>query len=330
MSNGRVTFLTETLVIEAILADPKMLKNASGISDILSAVEEYFKSKIDKNHTTASVLSELAPGVLWLTLSSLGFGKIGLALGFIAQQYHVDVKEFISSMYEKVKEIITTDHKISEGQIDQIVAGTVQQFSSQPKTSSKIYSPLELLGYAKLINVALVNYEKQIMKLTKVEPDYSQYKIIKNAQAISLLGLILGWIFKVILRAGGLLLIAEMGRKLFDYKDSATGSQSATSEPVQTKYHFKSDAPLPTSLRIVNTPENIDNQIIEFAKNVYDGLDGKENLIRNTPGFQAIKSRIIWWNEAHPGSSIVSIPPEFTTQKQLVNYFIDDVAKKDI
>jgi hypothetical protein len=77
-----------------------------------------------------------------------------------------------------------------------------------------------------------------------------------------------------------------------------------------------------------NNPQNIESILLQFAKDTYDGLDGKESIITATPGFQAIKNRIIWFNSDHPNSTIITIPPEYTSKKQIVDYFIDEVAKE--
>ena len=78
---------------------------------------------------------------------------------------------------------------------------------------------------------------------------------------------------------------------------------------------------------LINNDANIENIVIQFAKDVYSGLDGKENAIRSTPGFQMIVHKISWYNSDNKGSALTFIPPNWSSKKQLVDYFIDDVAK---
>ena len=78
---------------------------------------------------------------------------------------------------------------------------------------------------------------------------------------------------------------------------------------------------------MVNNTQNIENFLIQITKDVYSGLDGKENLIRNSPAFQAVRDNIAWYNTHNEGSSVTFIPGLFKTKKQLVDYYIDDVAK---
>jgi hypothetical protein len=77
-----------------------------------------------------------------------------------------------------------------------------------------------------------------------------------------------------------------------------------------------------------NTESSIGQMLIRFAKDVYSGLEGKESLIQSTAGFQAIQDKITFYNRMTEGSPQIFIPPEFISKKQIVDYFIDDVAEK--
>jgi hypothetical protein len=69
---------------------------------------------------------------------------------------------------------------------------------------------------------------------------------------------------------------------------------------------------------------------MQFAKDVYEGLDGKESIISNTAGFRAVADRISFFNRNSLNSPEVWIPSEFKSKKQMVDYFIDDVAEKAV
>jgi hypothetical protein len=79
---------------------------------------------------------------------------------------------------------------------------------------------------------------------------------------------------------------------------------------------------------ISNDPGSIENMLIDFAKDVYDGLNGKENIIRTSPAFQVVKDRIVWYNHTSPRAPMVWLPRYFSSKKQIVDYFIDDVADR--
>lgn len=335
MSNSQISLYADILLIEAILSEPHLYKKAGFVSDLLSRVEEYFESKIDPSNPAGSVLRELAPGAISVLFSSLGMGRLGLLLGFLASTLHVDVPGMLSSLYEKVREMISSGEKISSSQVDQAVASTVQEHNSTGTT----FSSLELLHDAKMISLALISYEKNNLRLTKKAVPFFGGSTGRKAQGASLLGKILGLVIKVALASAKLMVAGDIANKFLNRPNSfdkpshptAPESTSAPGVPMatQTKYKLKGDSFIPSSLPIVNNPSNIDNILIQFANDVYSGLDGKENLIRNTVGFQVLKEKLSYINTYNPGSATTMMIPGLTSKKQLVDYFIDDVAKSD-
>lgn len=163
----------------------------------------------------------------------------------------------------------------------------------------------------------------------------------------SLLGTILGWVLKIGLAAAGLMVAGDVVNKMIGRPNAIDGSmkdgktidqpQQAISapEPKQTKFklnpsyndqkHNQGNDRWVES--IPNTESSIENLLIMYAQEVYSGLEGKEAYIRNTPGLQAIKDRIVMYNISSQGDNLVFIPRYFTSKKQIVDMFIDDVAK---
>jgi hypothetical protein len=362
MLNSEISFLVDTMLVETVLAEPSLYKRAGFVSDLLSRVKEYFASKIDPNNPTASIINELAPGVLWVTFKSLGIGKLGLLLSLLMSVFHVDVSGMLSSLYGKVKAMIGGGNKVSSSQIDDAVNGTIQEHSTsvtdqevqegyqklqsmptaelQP-SDDKVYSSLDLLHDAKIISLALIEYEDQNLRLTKNALDFSSFRSgygRSRSKGTTILGRIFGWIFKIALGSAGLMVAGDVVNKMLGRPNSLDHTYRAGKEEVvspekvsplatQTVFPFKGDSPLPSSMPVVNNSANIDNMIVQFAKDVYSGLDGKENLIRSVPSFQAVKEQIVWYNIHNEGSAMTFIPPTFTSKRQLVDYFIDDVAK---
>ena len=359
-SNSQISFYVDTLLVETVLSEPHFYKKAGFVSDLLSKVKDYFGSKINPNDPAGSVLNEIAPGALWMLFQALGIGKWGMLLGLLMEVFHVDVKGMLSSLYEKVKEMVSGGGKVSSAQIDQAVASTVQEHNTpstpqeeqeglarlkemqanQPAQADdgRTYSSLELMHDAKMISLALIEYERQSMRLTKQALfGFSGTK----AKGTSLLGTIFGWIIKIALGSAGLMVAGDVVNKFIGRPNSLDGTYkpgetqtetpAAPSGPVSTqkKYPSKGDAPLPSQIPLDNNPANIDALIIQIAKDAYSGLDGKEQLIRNTPGFQYVKEKFAWTNVYNPGSRTIIVPPSFSSKKQIADFFIDEVAQAD-
>jgi len=331
---GNKDFLADIILIQSIL-DPKpykqtgaVYKQAGMVSDLMSSVVSYFKSSIGDNPDTSKVLNLLAPGVIYTVLRGLGMGKPGMLFGILVSATHFDVSKFIGDIVDKVKPMVG-DGKISSSQVSQAVDSTVQEHLGD---DNQVISSLELMQYSSMIKLALIEYEYNMFRLTNENIKTAAPKLITSV-ATNLLGRLVGWIIISLFAAAGFLVVGDIARKILGLDnnlDKTTGTQPQepeTNKSIQTKFKANQDSPLPSSIFMQNNPANIDNMIIQFAKDIYPDLNGKENLIRNTAGFNAIKGQIVWFNSPNTGSSRIFIPNIFTSKKQLVNYFIDDVAK---
>jgi hypothetical protein len=370
ISNSEVSFCVDTLLVETILAEPKLYKTAGFVSDLLEKVKEYFSAQMTPGEPVSSVLRIIAPGALWLFLSSIGLGKWGFLLGLLMDVFHIDAPGLLKSLFEKVKGMISGGQKVSSEQIDSAAESAAQEFATpgtqqeaqqgyealqqkkqqQPqqeegaKANDHVtYSSLELMHDAKMIRLALINYENQKMRLTK-EADISDFFKgygRSKSRGTTLLSKIFGWVIKIALYSAGLMVIGDVINAVLGRPSALThtyqaGKESPSEAPTapppttvstQTKFPKKGDAPLPASWPLINNPSNIENMLIQFTKDVYSGLDGKEDIIRNTPSFDAVKDNINWFNVHNPGSAVIFLPKTFTSKKQLVDYYIDDVAE---
>lgn len=362
MSSSEVSFCVDTLLVETVLSDPKLYKTAGFVQDLLGKVKDYFSHQIDPKNPVGSVIDVLAPGALWLLFNSLGIGKWGALLGLLMNVFHVDVSGMLTSLYNKVKEMISGGKQVSSADVDAASKSTAMEFSKPPSAEEeaqgmqtlqhakppgesaaddqKVYSSLELLDDARMFRLALINYEDQMFRLTK-DSVIKTAGIFGNTKAkgTSLLATIFGWVIKLALASAGLMVAGDVANEMFGRPSALSGTyqrgqESSESAPAvapphatQTKFPSKGDAPLPGTIPMVNDPANIENFLVQITKDTYGGLDGKENFIRNSPAFQAVKDNIVFFNIHNKGTSITFLPGLFKSKKQLVDFFIDDVAK---
>lgn len=366
ISNSEVSFCVDTLLVETVLADPKFYKKAGFVQDLLGKAKEYFSHQIDPKNPVGSVIDILAPGALWLMFQSFGIGKWGFLLGLLMDVFHVDVSGMLSSLWNKVKEMVSGGNKVSSSQIDAATDSTVQEFNKPPTAEEEqigmqalkqrqmsgeqpsvsnaddkvIYSSLELLDDARMFRLALINYEAQTLRLTKEGFDKTAgFFGSTKSKGTNILAKIFGWVIKLALASAGLMVAGDVANEALGRPSALSGTYqrgqdtpAAPSAPqaprsTQTKFKFKGDSGLPGSLPMVNNEQNIENFLVQITKDVYSDLDGKENLIRNSPAFQAVKDNIAWFNVHNKGSAVTLLPGIFKSKKQLVDYYIDDVAK---
>jgi hypothetical protein len=362
--SSEVSLYVDLMLIDSILcSDDKFHKKAGFINDLLSRMKEYFGEHIDKSNPANSVINILAPGTLWVALSSVGLGKWGMFLGLLMEVFHVNAGGILSSLWNGTKDLVSTGNPISSAQIDGLVDGTISEHT-QPATQEEaqsgyqvlkknpqlgsgergmaddkaVYSSSELLSDARFISLALIEYESQKMRLTKSAGFFSSYNG-RKAQGVSLLSRIFGFVIKIALASAGLMVVGDLINKFLGRpngidktyhpgkEEEATPSAPAGPTSTQTKFPSKGDAALPRSMPLMNNPANITSMLVQFAKDTYSGLDGKEGLITSSPAFQGVKEQIEWFNVHNEGSAAIFLPPNFTSKKEVVDLFIDDVAR---
>jgi hypothetical protein len=343
--NSEVSLYVDLFLVETVLGDNKLYKKASVLGDVLNIIKGYFQAHIDKAHPVESVLKMLEPGLLWVTMQGIGLGKWGFLLGLLTDYLHIDILGMLKSVFEGVKDSVTSGQKMSSEQVDSIAQNAAAQQAAGDESGAddyKVYTSLELLDEARFIRLALIEYEHQKMRLLKEGSDVNHLFGFANkrAKGRSLLSIIIGFIFKMALASAGLMVAGDAIHAFMGEPSALTGNYqegqtpTTTNEPAapagpvskQTKFPSKGDSPLPPTWPIVNNQSNIENMVIQFAKDVYQGLDGKEQDIRNTAGFKAVVQEIAWYNIHNPGTTVTMIPGGFGTKKHLVDYFIDDVA----
>jgi hypothetical protein len=194
--------------------------------------------------------------------------------------------------------------------------------------------------------VALEQYDHQILRLTKEKNPkiMFSYAAGRSARGASLIGRILGWIFKTILIAGGFLIVGDEAAKLLGAPNaldktwhagqpSSISAPTTAPVPVTVQTVFKATGagaeimPQPWTERITDDEGSIENMLIGFTKQVYSGLDGHEDWIRSSPTFQAIAKQIAWYNHTSAGEPTVYIPVSYSSKKGIVDHYIDEVAK---
>lgn len=307
----------DQLVAVGTCVDSKLIKNAQDnpIYGLGSAIKNYFSNHIDPENPVKTVVNFLAPGIIRGLLP----GPLRWIVGLALSTFGVDFDGLIRSVWDNLKGSVGNDQKTSPSSVDTAVDSAL----SKLETTAQEYdlhqiNKLAILGIGR-----------------------------NRSQDKNMLGKILKWLFKTILSSAGLMVGGDMINKMvgrpnaFDNtiqngKPVDTPSNNTPSIPAtkstQTKFKVKpgySDVrqPQPWTLDIVNSESNISNALIDFSKQVYDGLDGLESKIKASPAFETVKDAIVWSNRSSQGDNLVFIPKVFTSKKQLVDFFIDDVAK---
>jgi hypothetical protein len=345
MSNGDIRLLADTLIVETVLGNPSFIKKAGTsevLSGIISTIQSYVGEHIDQNDKVGSVLNILSPVGIFSLFGRFNFTRIGILLGLAISIFHIDVGSIIESMYNFVKDRLSQGKTITPAEIDAAAQNAVQEHTPQESDQMQANTSLaQKLTNARWVRLAMEDYDYQLFRLTK-EAAPMAASTGRAARIATVLGSILSWIFKVILISTGFMVVGDLANKLMGrpnaldhtWQAGQSGSSSSLAPvPISTQTKFKpnpgQDAaqPHPWVVNVPNNADAIENMLVNMTKQVYSGLDGKEDIIRSSPTFQAVKDQIIWYNHAAVGEPFIYIPGLYPSKKALVDHFIDEVAR---
>lgn len=354
-TKGEISLYVDTMIVEALLCDTNLSKKAQAegrTSQLIDVVKNYVGNHIDPNDRSGSVLNMFAPGLVSMTFKAMGLGWLGALFGLSMTFFHIDVAGILESIWDKLKSSLSNDKTMTSAKVDSIVNSAVSEHTT-PGTEEEAAHAEQLsktqsmiLRDAQMIKLAMIEFDKLNSGIIK-ESGWLDIFSAGKKDKISVLARVLGWIFKVAIASAGLMIVGDIANKLLDRPNALDGTMqkgkpieqapAASPMPVSTQTKFKVQPSFHNETKNVGTNwvENISNDtssiesmLINFAKEVYQGLDQLDSAIRSTPGFQVIRDRIVFYNRASAGDSMVFLPKYFTSKKQLVDYFIDDVAQK--
>lgn len=337
--DSEIKFYTDMMIIESLAPQQGIHKTASMVGDIISKVQQYVGNNVDPNNKVDSLVNILAPGAIALTFRAMGLGWLGMIIGFVMRAFHVDVGHIIGSIWDKLKPALNSGTPLTSSHVDSAVTSSVQEHMGTGEEPAK--TGTRIMRDAKMLKLALVDYEKDLFSLTKKAAPPRNSPWSSRSGTSSVLGTLLSVLFKVALASAGLMVAGDVVNKFLGRPNAldntiqhgqpvaqapAASRSRQTKFPVNPSYQVESH-PGMWSVPVSNDPASIENMLVVFTKDVYSGLDGHEGFITSSPTFQKIKSDISWYNHASAGDNVVIIPKEFTSKKDLVDYFIDDVAQ---
>ena len=331
----QISVYNDLMIVQTIAADAKMHKTASIIGDMASNVSSYvsghMQSMTGGGSKFETLINLLGPGAISMAFGMMGMGWFGVLAGAAMATFQINITDIFSTIWGYLKDAIKGDKPITEQHVESIVNTSVAENAGEDTGQARTAE--QLLRDARVIKLSMIEYERRMLSLTKEAAPQVKLPSTKSGAA-SILGRILSVFFKMALWSAGLMVAGGIIRHLMGGNESGSGDSSTPATPTATQNKFpinpsysdqKHDGAWGVS--VSNDPSSIHNMLISFAKEVYSGLDGKENLITSSPNFQKILSDIIWYNHASAGDKIVIIPKEFGSKKRLVDYFIGEVAK---
>ena len=344
----------DSLVIETLLQGTGLSKFAqqpSIMDSVIGKIKSYMGNNVDPNDKAGSVLDMLAPGLISTTFSLMGFGKIGMLLGFLARMFHFDLAGIFRSIWTGLKSELSSGKGTTSDAVHNIVQSAVQANSSAPTAPTEATpeaAPEASPADDGSTVVARQLRSAKILRLALDNPEQNEIFVYAASYNKNMLSSILSFIFRVIISSAGLMVAGDTMNHYLN-RPNAIDNKIRGGQPVETSSPVAAVPEAPQQTRFplnpsyqnavkntsatwventTNDPSSIGQMLVNFAKEVYQGLDGHEADMQASPYFQNLVETISWYNHEAPGSPSVFIPRMFTTKKQLVDQFIGDVAAK--
>lgn len=301
------------------LVAEELFSEAGITSDFTSFVADYASQHIKQDNKVGSLINFFAPAVISKMFSSLGFPILGPLLGMATSVFHIDIFEIISNVFSKLKPKVLEEKQFTSSEINEAVSSAIGEHS-QVKESNNFIRKTKFLKLA-------------LKKESKILPSKTDF--------ISIVSSVIGWLFKTAFAAAGFMVAGDIANHLVnrpnaldhnlkDKPEDKPEVQAPVITSKQTKFKlnpsYQDVKKANWSENILNTPESIQNMLLGFAKEVYQGLNNLDSVILSSPNFQLLKSRISFYNKSSEGDNAVEIPSYMKSKKQVVDFFIDDVA----
>lgn len=336
------------------------------VMGLINIIKNYVADKINPNDKLGSVLNILTPGILAVSgfpviafivkISEMFFG---LDIGKIFHSVVAALKSLITSQGqvsdEHVDAAATAAVQENYGG-DPTESDLAKAEKLVAKGSDKINPDVITIRSVQLYKFMAVD-AMQTLSLEDLETQ--NFSLEKRAQIMSalmqfiglkrttgnILAKIIGWIVKVALAAGGFMLAESAVNKVLNRTNAPStpsglpsfvpsATPAATSIPQSRQTLFEVNPGYVEEKLNINKwwiettpPEQIGEQVVRWAQEIYPDLKGKNNFIRSSASFQAVINKIQEFNTNNT-SNVTFMPKIFTSKKKVVDLFIDDLASK--
>lgn len=332
-------FTKDKLILEAILIDDTMVKSAqSGIFEgLFNKTKEYAKEQIKEDDKLGSIVDLLAPGILWAS----GFKTISIILEVAQHWFGFSISKIFEEIATSIRSALTGNKQISSDNVEHIVSQAVQNNSGKEPTQEDLDKAQHYQITAELELEDVILYKTAIKQL-------SGQNIIKHAGLLQFIGLrgttgsilikVIKWAVMAVLAAGGFLVatnavdsvlgIGPKSKEPSDQSSQAISLKSSTQSLLKVNPSYEEEKYNLTSHWIETVPPSqIGNDILQWAKEIYPDLNNEDTTIENSSGFNQVVHLIQNYNRTNT-TDITFIPKSFTSKKEVVDQFIDEVASK--
>jgi hypothetical protein len=307
-----------------------------GIADLVSA---FVTQHIDPNDKTKSLINFIGPGMISALFTYMEMPKIGYLIAMATSVLHIDFTNLIGSLSSALKPLATDGGETTTSSIRDVISRVMDKF--MPTQKSAYYEPVS--DSIRLMKMAeLGSFADGGLLTDRTAAHYLLFTGVKK-----ILTNLFGWIFPILFASCGFIALGD-GINALLKRPSAftrtlrqeTGSPTSSDNPgpvakqksvgtsnLKPNSYYSEENHSSSDTWAENYPVNkssIENMLLDFADDVYDGLKPFEPFIRNSRAFQRVVGSIVSYNNV--GDHMTFIPRGFKSKKQIVDLFLRDLS----
>jgi hypothetical protein len=306
------------LFVAILVQENQQIKTASLLNSVYDWVSQYIQAHIDPDNKVASVLNLLAPGILY----AMGFKWLSFLLELAESIFGFDLKGIFASIINAIREPLSNG-TITPEHIDEAAQAAVG-ITAQSATLREL----------------------QLIKTT-LQPYFNGSKVAQagilsllKPKTGSILARVIGWVFKGALASAGLMVLGDASKKMLGKPSPLSAHPLETAETSgamsvkSTQTLFKSSPDYQPEhfnitsywIEMLAEPSEIGQTIISWMHDIYPETQKlPDSVVQSLPAFQKVVDTIQAYNSKTTGN-YTFIPKQFTSRKQIVDTFIDQLA----
>lgn len=359
MTNEKLQFYVNTLVIETLLSDPRLVKGAQSsgiISSVIQTAYNYIKGKISSFENSQDKVGAIIDFIIPGALSAFGSPLLATITWIAENVFHFSFSAILKDVASEIKNLINGGKQTTTSEVQNaVIKSVVNNMPSAPsgqdtgKASDNIVKQNMTLREAQLYKLSFLNFLDQNPTFDPFNPKLT---IKVAAGLLSFIGTrskltkiiiaVISWFVTAVLAASGFMVAGDVIHSIVG-NISGSGGSAANSSSTST-VSTVSNAPSQTRFKVsqnyneesYNGPNSrwalggdvseLPDLIVSWATEIYPDLKGHENEIKSDTIFNDVVNTIKAYNKGGtPGA--IFIPTQWHSRKDIVDQFMAELAK---
>lgn len=253
MVNEGLQFYVDTLIVENLMSDPRLSKQAQSglVTSLIQKVYDYAHAQLqefkDSDHKIAWLTNFLVPGVL----TAFGFPVLGFLSRLAEVFFGMDFAKIFAEAGEAIKNLVVGGKQTNSAAVDGAISHAVINAplgKPDPSSEEELEQRKQMLTSAKmtfresqLFKIALVDFLEKNPEVNLTDPEINikfaagwfssglSTFVASRHKTVKILIAVIGWIAKALLAAGGFMVVGDVINSIIGGGKPASSSDTIPS-----------------------------------------------------------------------------------------------------